>query len=80
MKQPEKEKKKEDRHKIIRIMGSTREEKIVLKEGPYKCRLCKLKVELFCIKWDMELLLNRDVCSPMPISVLYLSVMYNCGM
>ena len=61
---PEKQRTKEYSHKMSRIMDSTREDKDGLKEGPYKPRLYKLKVELFCINWNIKLLLNRAVCSP----------------
>lgn len=79
-KSPKKEGIKENSHKMIRIMHSKMKDKDGLKEGPYKPRLHKLKVELFCIKWNMKLLSNKGVWSPMSISVPYSSVICNCGL
>jgi len=58
---------------MSRMMDSTKEDKDDLKKVPYKPRLYKMKVKLFCIKWNTELLSNRGACvAPRPY------VFYTC--
>lgn len=55
-------------------MDSTREDKAGLKEASCNPRLYKLMTELFCMKWNVERLSNRDLCSPELVSVLHFSL------